>query len=138
MLGGDVTDRYTTLLDHIQNSDLRILHILMTTGHTPSRTNVVRFLDFVETSSHQPLLICCGAGVDRTGWMVMIYRIASCNWEPEDALSEFRNAGGNYKKKRKRSLVKSIEKLALELRHARRKTTPDLNVTNNPSHETNH
>ena len=73
----------------------------------------MEFLEFVESTNNQPLLVHCAAGADRTGWMVMIYRVASCDWEWKDALSEFDKHDGNCKGKEK--IISDVKSLAFKL-----------------------
>ncbi len=113
MLSGDVTPKYNRIFKYIRENNLKFFHDPIGTSKAPSYTNALEFLEFVEATNNQPLLVHCAAGADRTGWMIMIYRIATCDWEWEDALAEFENYGGNYKGKKE--IISAVKDIATRL-----------------------
>ncbi len=56
----------------------------------PSDEAIERFLKIVTDPANQPVLVHCRAGVDRTGYMLAIYRMREQGWTAEQAVSEMR------------------------------------------------
>ena len=73
--------------DELAGTNLHGEHIKMKTWH-PEVEDVVRFLRIVNDPQHQPVLVHCQHGADRTGTMVAIYRIAVQGWRSEEPTSE--------------------------------------------------
>ena len=113
MLSGDVTPKYDRILKYIRENNLKLFHTPIGTSQAPTYTNVLEILEFVEATNNQPLLVHCAAGADRTGWMVMIYRFATCEWEWKDALDEFDNYAGSYKGKE--NILEDVKELAIKV-----------------------
>jgi protein tyrosine phosphatase (PTP) superfamily phosphohydrolase (DUF442 family) len=62
----------------------------------PEDEDVVRFLRIVTDPSKTPVFVHCRRGIDRTGTMVAIYRIAVQGWSREDAIREMTEGGFGY------------------------------------------
>lgn len=84
-------------------------HITMKAWHAEEK-EVVRFLKIVTDPAHQPVLVHCQHGADRTGTMCAIYRVAVQGWSKDDALKEMRDGGYGFFEGWK-NLVKFIEDL---------------------------
>lgn len=62
----------------------------------PEDGDVVRFLQIVADPSKTPVFVHCRRGIDRTGTMVAIYRIAVQGWSREEAIREMTEGGFGY------------------------------------------
>ena len=67
---------------------LRIFHLRLSASRPPSPEQVERFLEIVRDPDNQPVLVHCRAGVDRTGYMIGLYRTEALGWSPQRALHE--------------------------------------------------
>jgi protein tyrosine/serine phosphatase len=79
----------------------------------PEDEDVVRFLQIVADPSKTPVFVHCRRGVDRTGTMVAIYRIAVQGWSRGEAIREMTEGGFGYDGKFP-NLVKYIQKLDID------------------------
>jgi len=71
---------------------LNYLHIHFAPWH-PENEEVVKFLKVVTDPNHQPVLVHCQHGADRTGTMVAIYRVYAEGWRMEEAMQELPRFG---------------------------------------------
>lgn len=62
------------------------------TGNPNAYVEVLRIMN---DPASQPVLVHCGAGTERTGYAVYMYRTLAQGWSPEDALAETRRIGQN-------------------------------------------
>jgi protein tyrosine/serine phosphatase len=76
-------------------SGLRLEQIRFKTWH-PEDEDVVKFLRIATTPALQPVLVHCQHGSDRTGTMVVIYRIAFEGWTKAQATDEMINGGFGF------------------------------------------
>jgi protein tyrosine/serine phosphatase len=67
---------------------LRLISFDLSATAPPSQADVARFLQVVSDPENQPVLVHCRAGVDRTGYMLALYRIEREGWTAERALHE--------------------------------------------------
>ena len=67
---------------------LRLFSLDLSASRPPSDEQVARFLAIVSQPENQPVLVHCRNGVDRTGYMLGIYRIEKGGWSPERAVRE--------------------------------------------------
>lgn len=67
---------------------LRLFVLDLSASRPPTRADVERFLAIVSDPGNAPLLVHCRAGVDRTGYMLALYRTRLQGWSTERALRE--------------------------------------------------
>lgn len=76
----------------------------------PEDEDVVRFLRIVTDPAKTPVFVHCRRGIDRTGTMVAIYRIAVEGWSREEAIREMTQGGFGYDEKFP-NLVRYLQKV---------------------------
>ncbi len=76
----------------------------------PEDEDVVRFLRIVTDPAKTPVFVHCRRGIDRTGTMVAIYRIALQGWSKEAAIREMTQGGFGYDDKFP-NLVRYLQKV---------------------------
>jgi uncharacterized protein (TIGR01244 family) len=59
----------------------------------PTNAQVRRAVAILETPENQPVFVHCRLGVDRTGLIIAVYRIAHDGWTSERAMAEARHYG---------------------------------------------
>jgi protein tyrosine/serine phosphatase len=69
---------------------LRLFSFDLSASRPPTEADVARFLDVATDPANQPVLVHCKNGVDRTGYMLAMYRIGEQGWTKEQALAEMR------------------------------------------------
>ena len=79
----------------LQETSLKQEVIPFRTWH-PKDEDVVRFLQIVTDPARTPVFVHCRRGIDRTGTMVAIYRIAVQGWSREEAIREMTQGGFGY------------------------------------------
>jgi protein tyrosine/serine phosphatase len=67
---------------------LRFVHLPMQGSADLTDGTVSRWLSVIRDRSTWPVLVHCKRGVDRTGVLVMIYRMEEDGWTPQQALDE--------------------------------------------------
>jgi protein tyrosine/serine phosphatase len=67
---------------------LRLFVFNLSSSRPPSHAAVERFLRIVSDPENQPVLVHCRNGVDRSGYMLGIYRVERDGWDRERALRE--------------------------------------------------
>ena len=67
---------------------LRVFSFDISASRPPTQEDVERFLQVVTDPANQPVLVHCKNGVDRTGYMVGLYRVEKEGWSKERALAE--------------------------------------------------
>ncbi len=67
---------------------LRLYSFDMSASRPPSEQEVARFLAILDDPANRPLLVHCRNGVDRTGYMLGLYRVARHSWDPQRAARE--------------------------------------------------
>jgi protein tyrosine phosphatase (PTP) superfamily phosphohydrolase (DUF442 family) len=81
--------------DEAEGSGLRTVHISMPAWH-PEFDDAVRFLKIVTDPQQTPVLVHCLHGADRTGAMVVLYRVAVQGWTKAEALREMTEGGFGF------------------------------------------
>lgn len=61
-----------------------------------SLDDVQWFLRYANDPAHQPLLVHCKHGADRTGVMIAAYRIVIEDWSKQDAIAEMTTGGFDF------------------------------------------
>jgi protein tyrosine/serine phosphatase len=74
---------------------LRYYWLPMSVWDPPTDQETARFLSIVTDPSNAPLYIFCADGLNRTGEMTAIYRIAHHGWAAEQAIKEMDEVGFN-------------------------------------------
>lgn len=64
--------------------------------HHPANSLAARFLEVLRENPEKKIFVHCHAGVDRTGLMVAVYRMAEQRWTPEQASDEMKDFGFNF------------------------------------------
>ena len=59
----------------------------------PTRAQINQFLQVLDDEANRPVFVHCQHGVDRTGMMLAIWRIARQNWTADQAYAEMRDLG---------------------------------------------
>lgn len=62
----------------------------------PEEKDMVKFLKIVTDPAKQPVFVHCKRGIDRTGTMVALYRIAVQGWTKDEAVREMTQGGFGY------------------------------------------
>ncbi|NLF39871.1 dual specificity protein phosphatase family protein [bacterium] len=112
-LSGDTTDEYKEFYAFTASSGVHHVSLPMGASRPPSREEAVAFLDALADSNNWPVLVHCGAGVERTGWMIALHRVVTEGWTWEHALKEACRYGLNDGKERQ--TVDAVAALAREL-----------------------
>ncbi len=98
--------------DEIGDTGLAYVHIPMKAWHAEEE-DVVKFLKIVTNKDRTPVFVHCQHGVDRTGAVNAVYRLAVCGWNKQEAISEMTQGGFGYHKIWK-NLITFIEELDIE------------------------
>jgi tyrosine-protein phosphatase SIW14 len=69
---------------------IRLYSFDLSATEPPSQADVERFLAILDDPQSYPILVHCRQGVDRTGYMLAIYRMQRQGWTAEQALAEMR------------------------------------------------
>jgi protein tyrosine/serine phosphatase len=77
----------------VESLGMRYVNVPLRGFHKPNEVDIERLLDIVANPTHQPVLIHCRHGVDRTGIVVAAYRIRFDGWSAETAYREMRRFG---------------------------------------------
>ena len=72
---------------------MRVYSFKMRSSKPPTEAEVQRFLAILDDPENYPILIHCRAGVDRTGYMVGLYRVREQGWDPQSAVHEMNRYG---------------------------------------------
>jgi len=67
---------------------MRFIHLPMDNDEDPNVHAIRTWLEIMRDKSRQPVLVLCKRGVDRTGLLVMAYRMETNGWTPQQALDE--------------------------------------------------
>ena len=63
--------------------------------HHPANSLAARFLQTLRENREKKIFVHCHVGVDRTGLLIAVYRMAEEGWTPEQASDEMKNFGFN-------------------------------------------
>ena len=74
---------------------LEYVWLPMSVWNPPTDDEARKFVEVVTQKSNGPFFVFCADGVNRTGEMTAIYRIAESKWTPEKALDEADRLGFN-------------------------------------------
>lgn len=81
--------------DRLTGTKLSYVSIRFHTWH-PEEADMVKFLKAVTNTNKQPVFVHCKRGIDRTGTMVALYRIAVQGWTKDEAVREMTQGGFGY------------------------------------------
>ena len=79
----------------VRAAGMRYERIPLESTDAPEPEQVRRFLEIVRDPSAQPVYVHCLHGVDRTGTMIAVYRMAIDGWSNSDALAEMEHFGAH-------------------------------------------
>ena len=79
----------------VERAGLRYFWLPMSVWNPPTDEEANRFVTVVSDESVGPFYVFCADGLNRTGEMTAIYRIARDGWSVEQALKEMDDAGFN-------------------------------------------
>jgi processive 1,2-diacylglycerol beta-glucosyltransferase len=119
----------------IIGSDMNYVHIPMKTWR-PKREHIMRFLKIATDPDARPVFVHCWQGVDRTGLMCAVYRMAVCGWTRERAVKEMKKFGAH---KMWRSIARFVQTIDIdnvkeELKRSKAKTLLILSVSAGAGH----
>ena len=77
----------------ILETEMNYVVIPLTYLTLPTRSQINKFLSVLDDSANHPVYVHCQHGVDRTGMMMAIWRIARQNWTAHQAYAEMRDSG---------------------------------------------
>lgn len=87
--------RFRSDRDEIARTPIGYVHINVN-PFDPDDEDVVEFLRAVGDANRLPAFVHCKRGIDRTGMMCAIYRVAVCGWSKADALAEMTEGPFGY------------------------------------------
>ncbi len=64
---------------------LKLFSFNLSASRPPTSEDVERFLRILQDPDNHPLLVHCRTGVDRTGYMIGTYRVATQGWDADRA-----------------------------------------------------
>ncbi|MBW2280681.1 MAG: tyrosine-protein phosphatase [Deltaproteobacteria bacterium] len=67
---------------------MRLFVFNLSASRPPTEHDVERFLGILRDDANYPLLVHCRNGVDRTGYMLALYRVQEQGWDADRAASE--------------------------------------------------
>lgn len=67
---------------------LRYFNVPLKRSGRPRDADIERILSIINTAEYQPVFVHCKEGVDRTGTVVAVYRIAHDGWTSQEARAE--------------------------------------------------
>ncbi len=81
--------------EQVKNHGFKYVFIPVRDFSAPTIEHILEFVNFVDRMLEQsnPVVICCGAGIGRTGTMLAAYLVSKC-CSPEKALEEVREKRG--------------------------------------------
>lgn len=112
-LSGDVTERYRTLEQFLEEQDFKHVNLPMMNEAHPPLQQVTTFLHEMGDSNNWPILVHCGAGVDRTGMMIALHRIVNDNWQWERARDEAIRHGFHDDDSKKKEILEAMPEIAV-------------------------
>ena len=111
-LSGDVTEKYRSLNRFMDNRRIKHVNLAMMTEVRPPQQKITTFLQEIADSNNWPILVHCGAGVDRTGMMIALHRMVNEGWQWDRAREEAVNYGFHDKDKEKGPLLETMPAIA--------------------------
>jgi protein tyrosine/serine phosphatase len=77
----------------VERSGMSFVHFPFTYFKFPDEEQIAAFLAVLDDQSAQPVFVHCLHGVDRTGYMIALYRMERMHWSLERAYNEMRSLG---------------------------------------------
>jgi len=109
---GDITQEYKDIEDFARENSINLIKLPMVTEKDPVKEYVATYLAEVNKSNNWPVLVHCGAGVDRTSWMIALFRMVHQGWTWDQAYEEAKKCGLHYKDPEKSDITSRIPDLA--------------------------
>jgi protein-tyrosine phosphatase len=81
--------------EQVKNLGFEYVFIPVRDFSAPTIGDIFEFVNFVDRMLRQnnPVVVCCGAGIGRTGTMLAAYLVSKC-YSPENALEEVKAKRG--------------------------------------------
>ena len=76
-----------------RNLGLRYFNVALKRSGRPRDADIKRILSIINTPEYQPVFVHCKEGVDRTGTVIAVYRIAHDGWTSQEASAEVERYG---------------------------------------------
>ena len=111
-LSGDVTEEYKALGLFMEKRNLNHINLPLTTETNPPQQKIDTFLREISDSNNWPVLVHCGAGVDRTGMMIALYRMVNDGWQWDRAKEEALDRGFHDQNPEKGLLLETMPGIA--------------------------
>ena len=71
-----------------RSKGLRYFNVPFKRAGRPHEADIERVLTIINTPEYQPVFVHCKEGVDRTGTVIAVYRIAHDDWTSKEAQAE--------------------------------------------------
>jgi tyrosine-protein phosphatase SIW14 len=79
--------------EEARSKGLRYFNVPFKRAGRPRDADIERVLAIINTAEYQPVFVHCAEGVDRTGTVIAVYRIAHDGWTSKEAKEEANRYG---------------------------------------------
>lgn len=77
----------------VEQLGMRFVHLPLNYLVLPDQSQIHAFLELLDERQSRPLFVHCFHGVDRTGFLIAVYRIARLAWPVQEAYNEMKRCG---------------------------------------------